>query len=387
MKSDLFVLIPCHIQDGGKIEQFNQDIESDYGKDYLATLEEVSQTELVNRVNKSFNRAFLGTHKLSVYSDSSGPKKLIEVIDVYMFITYCHINRLAVLSLVVNDYMGNVSTIIDQVAREDMIINDMSIDTFLKQEFQLVKNGEAKMVLTQNHKNEDEILYYLATETSESELVKTNIISPKYIDFSKKNIAVYDFSDIYASEALVYQVFKEKNNQLQYQGLLVFIVEILVMQLSAVYRTNNKVSMALEENLQLNVKDYEKYSIEFANTMSLWQIDIYRYKGAQSIANIISERFGIQRVLDNYKQNDKFLQNIINTNNVKNSLFESWILFVIAVVLFLKEVFVIVKNIIIAIVDGSSISSMDIISSISSTSIIIILLIAAYFIRKKRILN
>lgn len=387
MKSDLFILIPCHIDKGINFSDIISGQDDKYSQEYIENLKDISDSELVDRVSKTFSRKFLGEYKIPIYSDLGKDNGELASVNAKMFFTYCDKNYLGVITLVLLDYQGNISQVIDQVAREELYIKDINISDFLYNEYKIIKNGEAKMILTQPEKNSDEILYYMATETSQSELVKTNIISEKYKTFSKNNIAVYDFSDIYASESLVYQVLTVKENKLQYQGLLIFIVEILVMQLSAIYRTNNKVTKALEENQKIKVKEYESFSNEFANTLSIWQVDIYRYKGAQTIADKIKKSFGILDVLNNYKQNDVFLQNIINTSNVKNSMFESWILFIIAIVLFFKELYLIVKNIISSIVNQTAFSNLDIISSISSTSIIIILVIIVYFIRKIKLEN
>lgn len=377
--SHLFVFMPCHSNQDFQIAMGQKP--NLYAKEYMHTLNDISESEIVNRVEKTFKRFYLGHYPFPVYSDA-GLEDKIDEIHIDMFLTMCNKNRLGVVTLHIDKFAGNISHIIDQVSREDLFIGESPIQDFLYHNFALLKNGEAKMVLSQKQMNDD-ILYYMATETSDSAFVKTELISKKYKDFSKDNIAVYDFSDIYASESLVYQVINDQAHELQYQGLLIFIVEILVIQLAAIYRTNNKISNALEENQRLNVKDYEAYSIEFANTLSIWQIDIFRYKGAQTIANKIADRFGIKHVLDNYKQNDEFLQNIINTRNVKNSMFESMILFIIAIVLFFKELFLIVQNIVISLIEGVSFTSTDMIGSISSTTLIILLIIVVYYIRRR----
>jgi len=215
----------------------------------------------------------------------------------------------------------------------------------------------------------------MATETNDSSLVDTKIISSKYHQLAVENLAVYDFSDIYVSESVIYQVLHDDdgNDRLQYEGLLIFIVELLVMQLSAVYRTNNKVAKALEENQSINVKEYEKFSNEFANTLSIWQINIYRYKGAQTIANAISKRFEIEEVRKNYKQNDEFLQSIINTRNVKNAMKESNILFYVAILLFIKDFYLIVKNIYLFFAGSQEFAFGDVFSL--STSFVILLIV------------
>jgi hypothetical protein len=384
MKSDIFVLIPCHVDKSySHLKTFSSITSNKYTDEYLEKMKNISASELVDRVSNSFERYFLGEYDLLVLadelSDSIENKKVIDSAKIKLFITACERTRLSVLVGVICDYEGNPTNILDQITREELVLQvnkRVKVSDFIRSEFQIIKNGEAKTCLIQNEKSSiDDVLYYMATETNDSSLVDTKIISSKYHQLAVDNLAVYDFSDIYVSESVIYQVLHDEdgNDRLQYEGLLIFIVELLVMQLSAVFRTNNKVALALEENQSINVKEYEKFSNEFANTLSIWQINIYRYKGAQTIANAIAERFEIEKVRKNYKQNDEFLQSIINTRNVKNAMKESNILFYVAILLFIKDFYLIVKNIYLFFSGSQEVAFGDIFSI--STSFVILLIV------------
>jgi hypothetical protein len=359
MNNDIFIMIPCHVEENFSTITELKVNACEYSEKYLKTLNKITKSEIVDRFSKSFQRYFLGEQVLEVLSDECDDdfedKPTIEEVNIRLFLSGCEKNRLAVLTVVINDYKGNPTTILDQVTREEIAIKGkkrLEIGEFVFNNFNLIKNGEAKVCLIQNEKSSDEeILYYMAQETSASDLTdlsNTKIISDSYYKLARDNVAVYDFSDIYVSTSVIYQVIYELDfeTKLYYEGLLIFIVELLVMQLSAVYRTNNKVQKALEENQSISVKDYEIFSNEFANTLSIWQINIYRYNGAQTVANTIAERFEIDKVRENYKQNDELLQNIINTRNVKNAMKESNILFYVAILLFIKDFYLIVKSIV-----------------------------------------
>jgi hypothetical protein len=359
MNNDIFIMIPCHVEENFSTITELKVNTCEYSEKYLKTLNIITKSEIVDRFSKSFQRYFLGEQVLEVLSDECDDdfedKPTIEEVNIRLFLSGCEKNRLAVLTVVINDYKGNPTTILDQVTREEIAIKGkkrLEIGEFVFNNFNLIKNGEAKVCLIQNEKSSDEeILYYMAQETSASDLTdlsNTKIISDSYYKLARDNVAVYDFSDIYVSTSVIYQVIYELDfeTKLYYEGLLIFIVELLVMQLSAVYRTNNKVQKALEENQSISVKDYEIFSNEFANTLSIWQINIYRYNGAQTVANTIAERFEIDKVRENYKQNDELLQNIINTRNVKNAMKESNILFYVAILLFIKDFYLIVKSIV-----------------------------------------
>ncbi|MFA7075592.1 MAG: hypothetical protein WC152_02875 [Candidatus Izemoplasmatales bacterium] len=393
MKSDIFILIPCHTVDSYKhLKLKTSDLIDDFAINYIRNMRDIAQSELVERVSNIFERYYLGEYTLPILGDALKGKEVVSLARIKLFITVCERTKLSVLTGIICDFEGNVTNVLDQITREQLVLDlntrFTNLSAFLQEEYNIIKNGEAKTCLTQSTLAEsDEIIYYMANETNESQLVvNTKIISEKYKKFAIDNLAVYDFSDIYVSEATIYQVLSENfsSEKMQYEGLLIFIVELLVMQLSAVYRTNNKVSLALEENKSINVKEYEILSNEFANTLSIWQINIYRYKGAQTIANAIAERFEIDKVRKNYKQNDEFLQSIINTRNVKNSIKESNILFYVAILLFIKDFYIIVRNIYLFIVESQSFSFGDVFS-LSTSFVILLIVLFIYHGRTKKL--
>ncbi len=383
MKSDIFILIPCHVEKSFlHLKEISNNLVDEYAKNYIVNLRDIAESELVDRVSNFFERYYLGEYPLPILGDALRGDEVIDKPQIKLFITACERTKLGVLTGVICDYEGNATNILDQVTREQLILElegqHRYLREFLQFKFGIIKNGEAKTCLIQNEKAPvDDILYYMANETNDSKLVETKIISDKYKKLAMDNLAVYDFSDIFVSEATIYQVLhdEEGDDKLQYEGLLIFIVELLVMQLSAVYRTNNKVALALEENQSINVKEYEKLSNEFANTLSIWQINIYRYKGAQTIANAIACRFEIDKVRKNYKENDEFLQNIINTRNVQSAITESNILFYVAILLFIKDFYLIIKNIYFFILGSQELTSGDIFSFPISFLVLLIVIV------------
>lgn len=391
MKSDIFILIPCHVEDSySHLKNICDKFKDSFADEYMSTLRDAAQSELVDRVYNIFDRCYLGEYTFPILGDALKGKEEIEKTKIKLFITFCERTRLSVITGIITGYQGNPTNILDQVTREEILFDFGThytyINSFLINNFKIFKNGEAKTCVIQTSKaSEEDILYYMANETNDSKLVDTKIISEKYKSIAVDNVAVYDFSEIYVSESTIYQSLTVENeDKLQYECLLIFIVELIVMQLSAVYRTNVKVALALEENKTLNVKDYEKLSNEFANTLSIWQVNIYRYKGAQTIANTISRRFEVNKVLANYKQNDRFLQNIINTRNVKNALKESNILFYVAILLFIKEFYLFVKSIFLYISGNYEIGVGDVLG-LSTSAVVLIVVLMFYHGRIRKI--
>lgn len=395
MKSDIFVLIPCHvITNYSKAREFSKNIKEEYANKYLDELRDISKSELVDRVSNSFERYFLGEYELAILPDglakSLEDKKAIDRTKIKLFLTACERTKLSVLTGIICDYSNNPTNILDQITREELVLQldkRTKLAEFIKTKFDVIKNGEAKTCLIQNEKSSfEDIMYFMATETNDSQLVDTKIISEKYKKLALDNIAVYDFSDIYVSEAVIYQVIHDQDgtSKLQYEGLLIFIVELLVMQLSAVYRTNNKVTQVLEENQSFNVRQYEILSNEFANTLSIWQINIYRYKGAQTIANAIASRFEIDKVKKSFKENDEFLQSIINTRNVKNALKESNILFYVAILLFIKDFYLIIRSVYSFFAGSQDFLTSDIFS-LSTSFLTLVIVLYIYHSRTKKL--
>ena len=97
-----------------------------YPKNYLKAMNDISKSELVDRVSNSFKRFFLGEYILEILPDglveNLDDKIAIDEKSIKLFLTTCERTRLSVLTGVICDYEGNPTNILDQITREELVI-------------------------------------------------------------------------------------------------------------------------------------------------------------------------------------------------------------------------------------------------------------------------
>ncbi len=143
---------------------------------------------------------------------------------------------------------------------------------------------------------------------------------------------------------------------------------------TAIERSNKKIINYLNSRKDIDLKVLDKLNREFSQTIPFWDIKVFKYIAAQNLANKIQSSFGLNERYENYEKNQNFLQHKINIKQAIAQEHESKILFTIAIVLFIFEVYKL----------GSEFTSKSS-SLFFSTSLILIFLI--YWINKNRKLN
>jgi len=147
MKSDIFVLIPCHVENSYlHLNKLSINSRNKFAEDYLEKLNNISKSELVDRVSNAFERFFIGEYDLLVLadelSDNIDNKKVIDKVKINLFVTACERTRLSVLVGIICGYEGNPTNLLDQITREDLVLQfsqRIKLSDFIKSEFQIIK--------------------------------------------------------------------------------------------------------------------------------------------------------------------------------------------------------------------------------------------------------
>ncbi len=343
-KSDVFMLVPAHYETLVNLPENNIITANAFQK----TMTDVTAYELVGRFCKDIVRYQLEDLTLPIRDDALSDSTFIGEVKAQCLISVIKTINLVSVCLYINEYEDNITVLLDQISREDIQVKKdnhiQSLDLYLEEAYGIIKNGEAKICLTQNtkasHKNR---MYYLAAESNCSEALQATITSKKLSRYANQNLAVYDFSEIYVSGSVVYQVYadydKKPEDRLYHESLLVFILELLVFQLAAINRTNKQVENVLKTQKQLKIQKVKALLSEYARTMALWEAKLFRYPNTQNIYDQIRSRFDLKMIQDTFRYNHQHLHELVHVRNVHNSLIESKILFFIAIVLFSKEVY------------------------------------------------
>jgi|GEM_PF-3102048 len=388
LKSDVFIIYPAHYENALKFPENPEDATSNFTK----MMHETTNYELVNRFCKHIERYKVADVTFQIRSDDLTNPKTLGTVKAECMLSVIKSISLVNVTFRIDAYQENATVLLDQISREDLQViienKTLSLSEYLSKTYNIIKNGEAKITMTQNERASlQDRMYYLAAESNCSEAINAQITSRKLKRQAQQNLAVYDFSEIYMSENVIYQVYqnydKDEDEKLYYESLLVFIVELLVFQISAINRTNLEVEKVLKTQKDVSIKKVNVLLSQFAKTMGLWENKLFRYPNTQNIYDNMRSRFQLANIRDNFRHNHQHLNDIVHVRNVHNSLIESKILFAIAIALFSKEIFNLSVNIYQRGIADVLLKPLGIFSSISVLIIILLYLLYNRIIKSR----
>ncbi len=395
--SDLYIFIPCNIDKA--IDYSNEKHIPIIAEHYIRQLNLVSAYEFDSNLTNNIKRSFLDEVEVICESDEFVDKSELGRQNVNLFVTWHPNTNIAIITVAIPVISVSVTHILDQMARGEIFVKDknrninkINIIEWLKDAYGLSQVGSprAYVNLSRPPDTEMEMLYLLATEAIGNK-VYSKIMGRNFKEAARSNIAQYEYSDIYAAETCVVQVFKEFADtyemRLIRQILTIFSMELILFQDAAISRVNRKVAAELEMQ-QLSEKDafnvIEKMSMEFARTIVFWDLRNFRYQTTQSVADSIIRAFKIKEQMDVYKENKDFLQHLITIHSARMSEQENRSLNNILMFLTICQVAPVFYSITLCLLEGEVVASNLIAAAISTSSFILILLVLKLLVSKRR---
>lgn len=348
-KSDMYIMIPYTSYMKKEAIELETD-KDDISTKFLTYMKEYSNNYCNNEVTKGLERIFIEKNKIACF-DYNYNEQEVDREDVYMFLTKHKSTGLYI--LIIADYDNKYSTtqIEDQITTNKIYVyeNDkkINIDDYIKNNFNLIRCGEAKTLLSISNKPQDELEFkcMLACETYKEE---TNcegyykLTSKEMEEISKNNFSQYDFYEIYASKSVVIYILKTfKENVLlniEDEVPILFIMELIMFQNASVLRTNKRIIDKLSKNGITQLKSIENLYKEFGKTIKFWNKDVFKYITVQNISYKINQAFETDKTLQEYYKNQNFLEHIVNLRDIQDSNRESKILNIIVLILTLIQV-------------------------------------------------
>ncbi|MCR4642123.1 MAG: hypothetical protein K5697_08860 [Lachnospiraceae bacterium] len=346
---DVFILIPID----GKPEGLPVSEASDLGSDLLKVIGEEAAYECDELIAKSIERQSLGKANIS-YMDDDYDASGIEWLDMHITITVQKQTSLGIVMLFIPQCRRDVTQIGDMVSSGHIQIRadgkTYPVQDFIEQRYHVRICGKIRTVYCFDREEQDcqAIQYMLAGETDVSVHSHFKIKNDRLEALALRNLASYDFYDLYASpNAVVYCIdeFNEDSvENFEEEALLLFICEIAVLQNTALYRINRLIVEELMCNSNISPRKTLKLQIEFGKTILLWNNNIYNYYMAQSVSDRIIEAFGTKEMFTEYKRNKKHIEQIASLKSGIASEIEGKVLNFLALILSINELIQIVAH-------------------------------------------
>ena len=252
---------------------------------------------------------------------SSDKKRILHAVeDVHLFVTAHEQSGIYIVTVALPDNRYIPTQLIDQMSTEhmDLLIDGelVPIAVYMKKHYSLNLYGESKCVvcLSKHPQSKTELGYLLAGETYVSSAIDYQIRLERLQEFLKPR-AYYDYYDSYISRSVIAFVFKEYSDdfaaRLDDETSELFITEVVLLQNTAVVRTNRHVAEELSEGNGISSREIEKLYLEFGKTIKFWRSDVFKYPGSQLEADEVVRSFGIKEALGEYYRNQSFLDRLV----------------------------------------------------------------------------
>lgn len=392
---NIYIFIPCsYLHEITLPESFAESAEDPYCS-FMTTMSARFQTEISSKVHAQLERHCLGHYDLLCSDDlETADGKLCE--RGAIFLTLDQNTRLGVITLVLLHKNFAASHFLDRVSQDDLHIRSpdgsrCSLKSVLRG-FGITGFYQPRACLTTRQDVAGEVMvYYLANETFNSTNMAANIVSPQLMASGSENLAQYDSSDIFAGKNSVVRIDRRDSAgltaypDLSSDATFLFILEVLALKAASVSRTNARVIEALDKTHLLELETMNRITSEFSGTMPFWDIHIFKYITAQNLANQINQRFGIDASFEKYFSNQNFLQHKINIRQGIAQKSENRILYFIAIILFVFEVYPALYKVFSRIMEGQPPGMNEALSLLGSgVSTAFILVIIILVIRRRR---
>lgn len=318
MKWDYIIMVPALMETSEFIDN-GSCCQSDA---FIDKMNDILKYEVVNDIYVKTNRYFLGECELKFYKN--WPEYHTEELPVIKSRIYLSLEKnsgICLFELVSNPEDDTYITYyLDAIPKDDIFIKTENLDDFIKMNEFVKTIGFSQITTPKNcvylseRPSERVLTYILASEfymEDDEAFIDSKILNEKL----KTDVSQYDFLECYATPQCAVNIMRffpeNYSERLYYEGMSAFLVELVLFQIAAVYRTNNKIVSLLSNGQIPSLDVIKEISLQYAQTIAFRNINIFRSTTAQLAANEMYKAFEAPEIIEQYEQNQKMMEHII----------------------------------------------------------------------------
>lgn len=297
-------------------------------------------------------------HTLDDYPEEDDARPhIVGEETVYLSLLAHQPSHMYVLLLFIPDCRYSSSQLEDQLSQgylkirrpEDMdgkgFYQYRDLNDYLWEEYGLLPCGKGKSILCMSGKpeNENELLNILSAEAYNSMHQNFRIRSASLREKAELDKSVYDYYEAYmTSDVIAFILYDYEKLQLKERiGLTatyIFIVELVLMQNTALNKMTVKVSNALSTEGDVSYQYISQLYKDYAKTIKFWEANKFKYYGTQKEASQIREAFHNEEIKQSYYEQQDFLEHIVDLKNAQLERRNGNIINIVAIILAIFQV-------------------------------------------------
>jgi hypothetical protein len=285
-------------------------------------MDNILKYEVFDDVYENIFRCLIGTYRLKFYKN--WPEKHFEELPLLTGKVYLAIEKttgICICEIVVNAETDDYITYyLDAIPKNDVFIEHspnefVKLCDFVKQ-LGFIQIGIPKScVFLSEEPPQKELTYILASEffmEDDDAFIESKILDNKL----ECDLSQYDFLKCYATINNVVNIMRifhdDYTERLYFEGMSIFLVELILFQMAAITRTNNRVVKLLSEGSIPSLETIKDINLQYAQTIALWNIRIFRSTTAQIAANQLYQALEVPDLIHQYERNQRMMEHIIS---------------------------------------------------------------------------
>lgn len=343
MKSDLVILYPLMYEDSAHSPE-GLGYKSNA---YIEVMDYILRNEVSDNISSCIERRFLGRHRFRFYKDfpELHSELLAEVFgEVYLALETR--TNLCVCEIIFNfRHSGRLSYYLDAVSKDDVNILDPQMGELNMRDYLRMQGLEAVDLpkccsFLSETPSDRELAYLVAAEFYDHD--DEAFIESSEIDrILNADMSQYDFLKCYASPRSVVHIMRlfqsQFSERIYYEGLSIFIAELMMLNIAAIDRTNIRVKKVLISGAEPSFEIVKDINLEYAQTITLWNINIFKSFTAQTAAQKYYAAFEIEKLIEDYNRNQEVMEHIMDVKEFIHERTQDRILNIAAFVLTVIE--------------------------------------------------
>lgn len=319
MKWDFVILTPM-MYDGGHRITAERSTTDDV---FIEQMNNILKYEVFDDVYKHISRCLLGTYPLKFFKN--WPEYHVEELPLLTGNVYLAIEEttgICICEIVMNLEDDQYLTYyLDAIPKDDVFISTPGQNQFVKlgefvKQFGFIQLGIPKSCVFLSERPQKKVLtYILASEfymEDDDAFIDSKILENKL----RCDLSQYDFLKCYATTNNVVHIMRifydDYAERLYFEGMSTFLVELILFQIAAITRTNNRVIELLSKGDIPSLEIIKSINLQYAQTITFWNINIFRSTTAQLAANEMYHAFEVPALIEQYERNQNMMEHIIS---------------------------------------------------------------------------
>jgi gamma-glutamylcyclotransferase (GGCT)/AIG2-like uncharacterized protein YtfP len=348
--TDAYLLLPCTTVDRSILRQGEP---SEFETNFIEFIRDVSHSEFSGNFEKQIERRSYPQIEIAAYSCDDS--RILGIEKASIIVSEFNNTGFSVVHVIIPAVSVPLIYLLDQASSGRIRVRELGNEEFIPIDDYLATLGivisgtvRTALFMRERPTDDDFVSALLCEAESHAE-----ITGRKLLEGIRENIAQYSSAEIFASDICVLEIPRCSDllyeNRLKSQLLTLFILEIIQLQEAALKKVSRDVYAMIAskkyESDTVALEEIEKVTETYSAAMLLWDINNFKYRTAQALADAFSEKFRMNRRFEDFFKFKSLIEQLTSVHSNRIHIMEGNVLNAVLLILAFIQIVPILNNI------------------------------------------